>query len=61
MSEIRSSLNDSGIHRTRKRPITLSRMLESMLEAGRDILERRRADGQTGRRKAAARAARGAW
>ena len=44
MSEIRSPLDDSGIHPTRKRPITLSRMLESILEAGRDILERRRAD-----------------
>ncbi len=46
MSEIRSPLDDSGIHRTRKRPITLSRMLESILEAGRDILERRRGDGK---------------
>lgn len=46
MSEIRSSLDDSGIHRTSNRPITLSRMLESILEAGRDILERRRADGK---------------
>ena len=44
MSEIRSPLDDSGIHPTRKRPISLSRMLESILEAGRDILERRRTD-----------------
>ena len=40
MSEIKSSLDDSGIYRTRKRPFTLSRMLESILEAGRDVLER---------------------
>lgn len=44
MSEIRSPLDDSGIHPTHKRPITLSRMLESILEAGRDIFERRRTD-----------------
>ena len=47
MSEIRSSLDDSGIHRTRKRPFALSRMLESILEAGRDIFERRGADKKT--------------
>jgi len=44
MSEIRSSLDDSGTHRALKRPNTLSRMLDSILEAGRDILERRWAD-----------------
>ncbi len=40
MSDLKSSLDDSGIYRTRKRPSTLSRMLESILDAGRDILER---------------------
>jgi malonyl-CoA decarboxylase len=44
MPELKSSLDDSGIYRTRKRPSTLSRMLDSILEAGRDILERSRAD-----------------
>jgi malonyl-CoA decarboxylase len=44
MSEIKSSLDDSGIYRIRKRPFTFSRMLDSILEAGRDILERRGAD-----------------
>lgn len=46
MSDARSSLDDSGIHHIRKRPFTLSRMLESVVDAGRDILERRRGNNK---------------
>lgn len=47
MPKTRSSLEDSGIHRTLDQPFAWSRILGSIVDAGRDIFERKRAGNKT--------------
>lgn len=42
MSDVDSQLDQSGIHRVAEKSITLSRILESIIDTGREILDRRR-------------------
>lgn len=45
MSDPDTQLDESGVHRIAKKSVTLSRILESIIDAGRDILNRRRNGG----------------
>jgi malonyl-CoA decarboxylase len=42
MSELETKLDESGVHRIAKKSVTLTRILESIIDTGRDILNGRR-------------------
>ena len=50
MSDLDTKLDESGVHRIPKKSVTLARILESIIDTGRDILNR---GGNAGTRDAA--------